>query len=67
MFLLMNNNEPIKNEDDNLDIKTAEIIFTPEELSVHDTEILQNENVSGLETIISELVTLAEKQAEELK
>lgn len=65
--LVDNNNQAILNDDGSLAIQTAEIIFTPEELSAHDTEILQNANVSGLETRISELVTLSEKQAEELK
>ncbi|GAA6238865.1 MAG: hypothetical protein SPLM_09820 [Spiroplasma phoeniceum] len=66
-YVLINeNNEPIKNEDGSLAIQNAEFVFAnQEELDAHNAELIKLK--SEQEQRISELVTLSEKQAEELK
>ncbi|WHQ37183.1 hypothetical protein [Spiroplasma sp. SV19] len=66
-YVLVNdNNEAVVNEDGSLAIQTAEFVFaTQDELDAHNAELLKVK--AEQEKRISELVSISEKQAEELK
>ncbi|WP_338991878.1 hypothetical protein [Spiroplasma endosymbiont of Seladonia tumulorum] len=68
--LIDKNNEPIKNEDDSLDIKTAEIILENtvevEELNASNLEN-SNQQINELQTKNTELTSQIEEQTIQLK
>ncbi|MFX4057125.1 MAG: hypothetical protein EHV01_002170 [Spiroplasma sp. hy2] len=70
-YVLINeNNEPIKNEDGNLDIKTAEIILeNTSEIEEFNASNLENSNqqINELQTKNTELTSQIEKQTIQLK
>jgi antitoxin component HigA of HigAB toxin-antitoxin module len=70
-YVLINeNNEPIKNEDDIFDIKTAEIILENyEEINEFNASNLKNNNqqINELQTKNTELISQLEQQTLQLK
>lgn len=70
-YVLVNeNNEPIKNEDDSFDIKTAEVILeNSEEINEFNTSNLENSNqqINNLQTKNTELISQLEQQTMQLK
>ncbi len=68
--LIDENNEPIKNEYDSLDIKTAEVILeNSEEINEFNTSNLENSNqqINELQTKNTELILQLEQQTMQLK
>ncbi|MBW3057670.1 hypothetical protein D6D54_04735 [Spiroplasma poulsonii] len=68
--LIDENNEPIKNEDDSFDIKTAEVILENyEEINEFNTSNLENSNqqINELQTKNTELISQLEQQTMQLK
>ncbi|MBH8623151.1 hypothetical protein [Spiroplasma poulsonii] len=70
-YVLVNeNNEPIKDENDNLDIKTAEVILeNSEEINEFNANNLENSNqqINELQTKNTELISQLEQQTMQLK
>lgn len=68
--LIDENNEPIKNENDSFNIKTAEVILeNSEEINEFNTNNLKNSNqqINELQTKNTELILQLEQQALQLK